>query len=95
MSLYACELQDAFDTGDFLFILLIIYLCHSFPPNETASLLSVQRVPTAIVVRNDNGQKVTDLGMEGIEAYGVGIIDAWRDGTSGLSLAARAGCVVS
>ena len=31
------------------------------------SLLSVQRVPTVIVLNSTTGQKVTPLGMEGIE----------------------------
>ena len=48
-----------------------------------------------IVVRNTTGEKVTDLGMEGIEARGVDVVNAWNDGSSGLSLVARAGCVLS
>ena len=59
-------------------------------------LLSVQRVPTVIVVHSATGQKVTPLGMEGIEramAMTAGddaavpidnLVDAWRVGGSGV-----------
>ena len=59
-------------------------------------LLSVQRVPTVVVLNSATGQKVTPLGMEGIEramAMTAGddpaapidnLIDAWRVGGSGV-----------
>lgn len=47
------------------------------------------------MVRNSTGRKITDLGMEGIETHGVDVVAAWRDGSDGLSLAARVGCAVS
>ena len=57
-------------------------------------LLSATRVPSVIVVDGKTGRKVTDLGMEGIEARPASeIIDAWRAGGSGLGLAA-VGCAI-
>ena len=59
-------------------------------------LLSVQRVPTVVVLNSATGQKVTPLGMEGIEramAMTAGddpaapidnLIDAWRVCGSGV-----------
>lgn len=68
-------------------------------------LLSVQRVPTVIVLNSATGQKVTRLGMEGIERAMTltagddsavpldSLVDAWRVGGSGVGWADQ--CLIS
>ena len=87
--------------------------CHqSHLGGALCRLLSVERVPTVIVLNGATGQKVTPLGMEGIEkamtssysdddaAAGGGcgvpianLIDAWRNGCSGVGWADQ--CLIS
>jgi hypothetical protein len=51
-------------------------------------LLSVSKVPTLVVLNNQNGMMITNKGMEVVESYDAiqyeNVLHAWRDGSSGL-----------